>query len=55
MTRREFKEGDFVLLFNARLKLFSGKLHSRWSRPFKIAKVFLYGAVEVWSETSGSF
>ncbi|XP_073221485.1 uncharacterized protein [Cicer arietinum] len=25
---REFKEGDFVLLFNSRLKLFPGKLRS---------------------------
>ncbi|GKB18355.1 reverse transcriptase domain-containing protein [Tanacetum coccineum] len=31
-----FNVGDQVLLFNSRLKLFSGKLKSRWSRPFTI-------------------
>ena len=29
--RKEFKEGDKVLIFNSRLKLFPGKLRSRWS------------------------
>jgi len=38
---REFKEGDLVLLFNSRLRLFPGKLKSRWSGPFKVTKVFL--------------
>ena len=28
---RQFQEGDLVLLFNSRLKLFPGKLKSRWS------------------------
>lgn len=29
ILRREFKEGDLVLLFNSRLKIFPGKLKSR--------------------------
>ena len=29
--KKEFHEGDFILLYNSRLKLFSGKLRSRWS------------------------
>ena len=33
LLRREFKEGDNVLIFNSRLKLFLGKLRSRWSGP----------------------
>nr|GEZ02096.1 reverse transcriptase domain-containing protein [Tanacetum cinerariifolium] len=37
-----FNVGDQVLLFNSRLKIFSGKLKSRWSGPFTIAKVYLY-------------
>ena len=34
ISRKEFNEGDIVLLFNSRLKLFPGKLRSRWSGPF---------------------
>ncbi|GKD27987.1 reverse transcriptase domain-containing protein [Tanacetum coccineum] len=47
-----FNVGDRVLLFNSRLKLFSGKLKSRWSGPFTITEVFPYGTVEL-SQTSG--
>nr|GEW61130.1 hypothetical protein [Tanacetum cinerariifolium] len=32
--------GDQVLLFNSRLKIFSGKLKTRWSGPFTITQVF---------------
>nr|GEV56021.1 reverse transcriptase domain-containing protein [Tanacetum cinerariifolium] len=34
---------DQVLLFNSRLKIFSGKLKSRWSGPFTISEVYPYG------------
>ncbi|GJS07123.1 reverse transcriptase domain-containing protein [Tanacetum coccineum] len=44
--------GDRVLLFNSRLKIFSGKLKSRWSGPFTITQVFPYGTVEL-SQNSG--
>jgi len=33
INRREFREGDLVSLFKSRLKLFLGKLRSRWSAP----------------------
>ncbi|GJT02566.1 reverse transcriptase domain-containing protein [Tanacetum coccineum] len=36
-----------VLLFNSRLKIFSGKLKTRWSGPFTITKVFPYGTIEL--------
>nr|GEY26871.1 reverse transcriptase domain-containing protein [Tanacetum cinerariifolium] len=36
-----------VLLFNSRLKIFSGKLRSRWSGPFIISQVYPYGTVEL--------
>nr|GEV20689.1 reverse transcriptase [Tanacetum cinerariifolium] len=42
---RVFNIGDRVLLFNSRLKIFSGKLKSR--RPFIISHVFSYGTVEL--------
>nr|GEX14139.1 reverse transcriptase domain-containing protein [Tanacetum cinerariifolium] len=44
---RVFNIGDRVLLFNSRLKIFSGKLKSHWSGPFTISHVFLYGTVEL--------
>nr|GEY25723.1 reverse transcriptase domain-containing protein [Tanacetum cinerariifolium] len=49
---RVFNVGDRVLLFNSRLKIFSGKLKTRWSRPFTITQVFPYGTVEL-SQTEG--
>nr|GFA85198.1 reverse transcriptase domain-containing protein [Tanacetum cinerariifolium] len=42
-----FNVGDRFLLFNSRLKIFSGKLKTRWSRPFTITEVFPYGTVEL--------
>ncbi|GJT40765.1 reverse transcriptase domain-containing protein [Tanacetum coccineum] len=38
-----FNVGDQVLLFNSRLKIFSGKLKTRWSGPFTITEVFPFG------------
>ena len=42
---RYFKPNDKVLLFNSRLRLFSGKLKSRWSGPFTVKEVRPYRAV----------
>nr|GEV10483.1 reverse transcriptase domain-containing protein [Tanacetum cinerariifolium] len=42
-----FNIGDRVLLFNSRLKIFSGKLKSRWSGPFTISQVYPYGTIEL--------
>ncbi|GKD98874.1 reverse transcriptase domain-containing protein [Tanacetum coccineum] len=42
-----FNVGDRVLLFNSRLKIFSGKLKTRWSGPFTITKVFPYRTIEL--------
>ncbi|GJV41805.1 reverse transcriptase domain-containing protein [Tanacetum coccineum] len=52
IKNRVFNVGDQVLLFNSRLKIFSGKLKSRWSGPFTIAHVYPYGIVEL-SQNSG--
>nr|GEZ23932.1 reverse transcriptase domain-containing protein [Tanacetum cinerariifolium] len=52
IKNRVFNVGDQVLLFNSRLKIFSGKLKSRWSGPFTIAKVFPYGTIEL-SQANG--
>jgi len=47
LVKREFKPGQQVLLFNSRLRLFPGKLKSKWSGPFIIKEVRPYGAVEI--------
>nr|GEV07259.1 reverse transcriptase domain-containing protein [Tanacetum cinerariifolium] len=44
---RVFNVGDRVLLFNSRLKIFSGKLKTHWSEPFTITHVLPYGTVEL--------
>nr|GEX37735.1 reverse transcriptase domain-containing protein [Tanacetum cinerariifolium] len=44
---RVFNISDRILLFNSSLKIFSGKLKSRWSGPFTISHVFRYGTVEL--------
>ncbi|GJV72369.1 hypothetical protein Tco_1492364 [Tanacetum coccineum] len=47
IKNRVFNVGDRVLLFNSRLKIFSGKLKTRWTRPFTISQVFPYVTVEL--------
>nr|GEV99384.1 reverse transcriptase domain-containing protein [Tanacetum cinerariifolium] len=47
IKNRIFNVGDWILLFNSRLKIFSGKLKTRWSGPFTITKVFPYGTIEL--------
>jgi len=41
------REDDLVLLLNSYLKLFSGKLHPRWSNPFKMIKFYQFGVIEI--------
>ncbi|KAD6118700.1 hypothetical protein E3N88_09971 [Mikania micrantha] len=47
---KEFKKGDRVLLYNSRLKLFGGKLKSKWTGPYVVEEVFPYGTVELQNE-----
>jgi len=47
IVQREFNVGDWVLLYNSRLRLFPGKLKSKWSGPFRVTRVFTNGAIEV--------
>ncbi|XP_058002337.1 uncharacterized protein LOC131179495 [Hevea brasiliensis] len=55
IRKKEFKEGDLVLLFNSILKMFPGKLKSRWTSSYRVVRIFPHGAVELWSERSGNF
>ncbi|XP_073017763.1 uncharacterized protein [Primulina eburnea] len=47
IVRRTFEPGQQVLHYNSRLKLFPGKLKSRWSGPFIVEAVQPYGAIEL--------
>ncbi|CAN6579840.1 unnamed protein product [Malus baccata var. baccata] len=49
ILRKSFVIGQKVLLFNSRLRLFPGKLRSRWVGPFVITNIFPHGAVEIQS------
>ncbi|GJS49194.1 reverse transcriptase domain-containing protein [Tanacetum coccineum] len=55
IKNRIFNVGDQVLLFNSRLKIFSGKL-SRWSGPFTIHRSFiLYGTAKLYHADGSNF
>nr|GFA55874.1 reverse transcriptase domain-containing protein [Tanacetum cinerariifolium] len=47
IQNRIFNVGDQVLLFNSRLKIFSGNLKSRWSGPFTIFEIYPYGTTKL--------
>ena len=50
---KTFTIGQKVLLFNSRLRLFPGKLRSKWIGPFVVTNVFPHGAVQVQSLRNG--
>jgi len=47
LLKRSFEPGQLVLLLNSRLRLFPGKIKSRWSGPFVVKQVKPYGEVEI--------
>ncbi|KAI3725393.1 hypothetical protein L1987_65181 [Smallanthus sonchifolius] len=47
LDKKEFRVGGRVLLYNSRLRLFPGKLKSRWTGPYTVKEVFPYGTVEI--------
>nr|GFB87429.1 reverse transcriptase domain-containing protein [Tanacetum cinerariifolium] len=47
IKNRIFNVGDQVLLFNSRLKIFLGKLKSRWSGPFTISEIYPYSTAKL--------
>ena len=47
IARKNFKQGDQVLLYDSKLHLFPGKLKSRWTGPFTIQEVYLNGSVDL--------
>ena len=55
ISPKDFNIRDQVLLFNSRLKVFPGKLKSRWSGPFTIKEVLPYGAITLTKEGGFEF
>jgi len=55
ILKKDFKSGDLVRLFNSRLRLFPGKLRSKWSGPFQVRNILPYGTVEIFCKKTGSF
>ncbi|XP_070002428.1 uncharacterized protein [Nicotiana sylvestris] len=50
ILERSFKPGDRVLLYNSRLRLFSGKLKPRWLGSFCVVEIHPTGVVEIAAE-----
>ena len=47
IQKREFNVGDYVLLYNSRLRFFAGKLLSKWEGPYVVEEVYRSGAIKI--------
>nr|GEZ04166.1 hypothetical protein [Tanacetum cinerariifolium] len=54
-TTIKYKKGDKVLLVNSRIRLFPGKLKSRWYGPFTVSKDMKNRAIELFDEDGNEF
>ncbi|GJY63606.1 reverse transcriptase domain-containing protein, partial [Tanacetum coccineum] len=52
---KDFKVGDKVLLYNSHLKMYPGKLKSKWSGPNIVKTVYPHGAIEITDRDGFSF
>ncbi|XP_074298142.1 uncharacterized protein LOC141628962 [Silene latifolia] len=52
LARETFIVGQKVFLYISRLRLFTGKLRSRWVGPFIATQVFQHGVVEIRSPST---
>ena len=55
ILRKEFRAGEKVLLFNSRLKLFPGKLKSKWGGQYSMVSSNTFGTVTLRSDTGEEF
>ena len=53
IQKREFNVGDYVLLYNSRLRFFAGKLLSKWEGPYVVEEVYRSGAIKI-NNTEGN-
>ena len=47
IQKREFKVGEYVLLYNSCFRYFAGKLLSKWEGPYIIEEVYHSGAIKI--------
>uniref|UniRef100_A0A8I7BHG6 Integrase catalytic domain-containing protein n=1 Tax=Hordeum vulgare subsp. vulgare TaxID=112509 RepID=A0A8I7BHG6_HORVV len=47
IQKREFKVGEYALLYTTRLRFFAGKLLSKWEGPYIIEEVYRSGAIKI--------
>ena len=47
ITRKNFSQGDQVILYDSKLHLFPGKLKSRWTGPFIVQQAYPNGLVDL--------
>ncbi|GJU15547.1 reverse transcriptase domain-containing protein [Tanacetum coccineum] len=52
---KDFKVGDKVLLYNSHLKMYPGKLKSKWRGPNVVKMVYPHGAIEITDRDGLSF
>ena len=53
---KEIKEGDKVLLFNSRVKLFDeGKLRTKWKGPYTVVDMSSHGAITIQDDEGNIF
>lgn len=52
--QKSFEPLQKVLLYNSRLRLFPGKLRSRWTGPYIVEQVFDHGAIEIENLSTGN-
>ena len=55
ILKKEFKAGEQVLLYNSKLKVFPGKLKSRWSGPYTVVASTPFGAVTLKTDSGSEF
>ena len=56
IKQKEFKEGDKVLLFNSKVKLFSeGKLRSKWKGPYTVVNTSSHGVITIQDDEGNAF
>ncbi|KAL4291566.1 hypothetical protein GQ457_14G019230 [Hibiscus cannabinus] len=55
LSFKTFDVNQKVLLFNSKLKLFAGKLRSKWLGPYKVTHVFPHGAIEIENDSGERF
>ena len=56
IKQKEFKEGDKVLLFNSKVKLFNeGKLRSKWKGPYTVVNTSSHSAITIQDDEGNVF